>query len=177
MRRAVPEDASAIAQIHVRSWQVAYRGLVPDDVLDGLSVAQRERFWRGASAAGQEAVAVFVGAVDEEVVGFCAVAAPSRDEDAAATVAEIGAIYVDPRMWRNGVGKALMDAALAELRADGWRSVTLWVLAENHPARQFYARFRFACDGAETRHARSGQTEIRLRASLEAPAAEGSGSR
>lgn len=166
MRRAVPQDARAIAEIHVRSWQVAYRGLVPDDVLDGLSVAQREQFWREASAGGHGAGAVFVASGGSQIEGFCALSTPSRDEDADEGTAEIGAIYVDPSAWRRGVGGALMDAALTELRAGGWRQVTLWVLAANRPARDFYSRFGFEPDGGELIHARSGQTEIRLRAAV-----------
>jgi GNAT superfamily N-acetyltransferase len=92
------------------------------------------------------------------------VAAPSRDDDAQKNgVAEIGAIYVEPSVWRTGAGRALMEVALSDLRADGWRQVTLWVLAENQPARDFYSRFGLMPDGAEMRHARSGATEVRLR--------------
>lgn len=164
----MPEDARAIAEIHVRTWQVAYRGLVPDEVLEGLSVARREHAWREAAAGGQESGAVFVADADGVVAGFCALATPSRDKDAGDEIAEIAAIYVDPSAWRHGVGSALMESALSELRAQRWRLLTLWVLAENRRARDFYARFGFEPDGAATGHERSGQTEVRLRASLEA---------
>lgn len=103
----------------VRTWQVAYRGLMPDEVLDGLSVEQREEMWRQALT-GEESPAVYVAVEDGTVVGFCAVAAPSRDDDAEDGVAESGAIYVEPDVWRTGVGRALMDVALGELRADDW---------------------------------------------------------
>ena len=43
MRRAVEGDAAAIAAVHVRAWQVAYRGIVADAILDGLTVPDRER--------------------------------------------------------------------------------------------------------------------------------------
>jgi ribosomal protein S18 acetylase RimI-like enzyme len=162
VRRAVRDDAAPIGGVHVRAWQAAYRGLMPDEVLDGLSVEQREQMWQQALA-NQEGPVVYVAVDDAAVVGFCAVAAPSRDEDAEDDVAEIVAIYVDPNAWRVGVGRALMDVALAELREDAWRSVTLWVLAENHPARDFYARLGFEPDGAETTHESSGAKEVRLR--------------
>jgi len=42
IRPATPEDARAIAEVHVASWRYAYRGLLPDDVLDRLSVEERE---------------------------------------------------------------------------------------------------------------------------------------
>ena len=41
IREALPADARAIAEIHVRSWQAAYRGQLTDDYLDGLSVDDR----------------------------------------------------------------------------------------------------------------------------------------
>jgi GNAT superfamily N-acetyltransferase len=165
VRRAVPEDAGAIAAIHVRASEVAYRGLLPDEVRDRHSVEQCERFWR-ETLTGDEAPAVFVSEHDGTVVGFCAVAAPSRDEDAGDEVAELAAIYVNPDVWRAGIGGALMDVALDELRHGDWRFVTLWVLAENGSARTFYSRFGFEPDGAETVDERSGQKEIRLRAFL-----------
>ena len=165
IRRAVLEDAAPIALIHVRTWQAAYRGLMPDKLLDGLSIAEREDLWRGVLTE-DEGPAVYVAITDDAVVGFCAVAAPSRDADAQESVAEIGAIYVHPDVWRLGVGRALMDAALGGLRAAGWRWVTLWVFAENQRARDFYARFGLGPDGAETTDDRSGQKEVRLRGSL-----------
>jgi hypothetical protein len=36
VRRARVQDAGGIARTWVRAWEVAYRGLVPDAVLDGL---------------------------------------------------------------------------------------------------------------------------------------------
>ena len=171
VRRAVPADAAAIARIHVRAWQVAYRGLVPDDVLDGLSVEQWEIGWLKMISDTESSPITFVAERDGHVVGFVAHAAPSRDEDAHGRTAEVGAIYVDPGAWRSGVGSALMDAALDELRNGSWSELTLWVLAENAGARAFYAHYGFQPDGAEVLHEQSGQSEIRLRASLKSRAA------
>jgi GNAT superfamily N-acetyltransferase len=166
VRRGAPEDAAGIARIHVRTWQAAYRGLVPDDVLDGLSVAQREVAWRKMLGDPDGSTITFVAEREGHVVGFCALAAPSRDEDALERTAEVGAIYVDPSTWRKGVGRALMDAALDELRVGHWSAVSLWVLAENTAARAFHAHYGFQPDGAELLHELSGQKEVRLRASL-----------
>lgn len=167
VRPAIPDDAAAIAAVHVRAWQVAYRGLIPDEVLDGLSVEQRQEAWRQAMS-GEDSPAVYVAVKDGAVVGFCAAAAPGRDVYAGGDVAEIGAIYVEPDLWRRGIGSALMDAAIDDLRAVGWRWVTLWVLAKNEQARGFYARYGLQPDGAETTHEDSGEREIRLRGSIAA---------
>lgn len=168
VRTAIPADAEAIAAVHVRSWQAGYRGLMPDQLLDGLSAAERVPRWR--DVAGQAGPGVLLVAEHGTgVAGFCAVAEPSRDEDADPDVAEIGAIYVDPGHWRTGVGAALMEAALAHLNNRDWREVTLWVLEDNDAAIAFYARFGFAPDGAQNFYEGSGTTGIRLRRRLDGP--------
>ena len=55
VRAATPADAAAIAGVHVRSWQAAYRGIVPDEVLDGLSLPDREQRWRSILRAQRRA--------------------------------------------------------------------------------------------------------------------------
>lgn len=166
MRRATPADAAAIAGVHVRAWQIAYQGIVPDEVLDGLSLAQRESTWQTLLERNAEGAFTLVAERDDHVVGFCSMLAPSRDEDAGARTCEVAAIYVEPDLWRKGVGSALLVTALQEAGAAGWDDVTLWMFAANEDALAFYRRFAFAADGAETWHERSGQKEVRLRAPI-----------
>lgn len=150
---------------HVRSWQIGYRGLVSDEILDGLSVADRAATWQTVLQRSVEEAFTVVAERDGRVVGFCSMIAPSRDDDAGAETCEAAAIYVEPELWRMGVGGALLVAALREL--DGsWDEVTLWVFADNARALAFYRRFGFHADGARTWHEPSGQEEIRLRTSI-----------
>jgi RimJ/RimL family protein N-acetyltransferase len=162
VRAADERDAGAIAAVQTRGWQTAYRGLLADSVLDGLSVEARAWAWREVLAAGGDDAATTVSEVDGAVVGFCALSTPARDADASPGTAEIAAIYVDPDRWRAGVGGALLGAALAQLERDGWERVTLWVLDGNDAARAFYARFGFAPDGATQFDERLGAAEVRL---------------
>ncbi len=64
-------DAAGVAAVHVRSWQVGYRGLLPDDLLDGLSVEQRTRTRRERLTAGGPDSFTLVADEDEGVLGFC----------------------------------------------------------------------------------------------------------
>jgi ribosomal protein S18 acetylase RimI-like enzyme len=166
VRRAGVQDAAAIALVNVRSWQAAYRGLVSDSVLDALSVEEREVRWRERLERDEGTSFTLVAEHDAAVAGFCTVSVPSGDDDAGELTAEVGAIYVEPDLRREGLGSTLLTAALDRLRADGWREATLWVFAENDVAREFYGRFGFAPDRAEKTHERTGQTVVRLRASL-----------
>jgi len=167
VRRATEDDIPDIATIHVRSWQAAYRGVLPDPLLDRLSVAECERSWRALLTGGGSSSFTFVAEdTNGALVGFCSVATPSREARGEKT-AEIGALYVDPDRWRERAGSGLLAAALEELRKSGWSEVTLWVLPENKRALAFYASFTFAVEtGVEKIEERSGRPVVRLRARL-----------
>jgi GNAT superfamily N-acetyltransferase len=149
IRAACVADAAQIAVVHVRSWQGAYRGLLPQAYLDGLDVAQRVGRWeRSLAERSVGRAGVLVAEADGALLGFASYSA-SRDSDAdPARVGEIGAIYLLPSAWGKGVGKRLMDAALACLAQAEFVQVTLWVLDSNVRARRFYAAGGWFADGA-----------------------------
>lgn len=152
IRDATPADARAIAEVHVRSWQAAYRGELPDDYLDGLSVDERETQWTGWLAEPEELAGVLV-AEDEggRVIGFASVG-PSRDEDAGPQTGEVRTIYLRPEWFGRGVGRELFSRANARLRELGYVRATLWVLATNERSRHFYEKAGWAFDGTESSH-------------------------
>jgi ribosomal protein S18 acetylase RimI-like enzyme len=142
VRDARPEDAPRIAEIHVRAWQAAYREVLPEAFLAGLSVPDREASWRKNLGDGSY---VLVAEEGDQVVGWL-IGGRTRDPDCAATTGEIYAVYVDPGCWRRGAGRQLWARARVDLRAQGYTAVTLWVLAENVAARGFYERLGFGLD-------------------------------
>jgi len=168
VRHAIPQDASAIARVHVRSWQVAYRGLLDDAVLDRLSVEEREVMWRALLSEVGSGSGTLVAEVAAEIVGFCSLMT-AGEEDGGVTCCELAAIYVTPESYRQGIGSALLSRSLEHARSDGCGEMILWVLRDNRPARAFYQRFGFKPDGVEKWDAATGQVEVRLRATLTAP--------
>ncbi|WP_328853975.1 GNAT family N-acetyltransferase [Microbispora hainanensis] len=170
IRRAEPADAEAIAVVHVRSWQAAYPGLMPQAYLDGLTPAMRLPVWErllGESAPPR--TEVLVAEVDGSVAGFASFG-PGRDDDVdPASVAEISAIYLMPEVWGAGVGGRLMAAALDSLTAAGYEQAVLWVVDGNSRARWFYERGGWRPDGAELHDESDGfpLTEIRYRRALD----------
>jgi len=119
---------------------------MPDEYLDGLDPAKRAAAWSKNAADSQRVVLVASDA--EDVVGVCSLL-PSRDGDAGSDVAEITAIYVEPKRFRSGIGRALVERALDAARARAFREVTLWVLDTNDGARAFYEECGFRSDGGE----------------------------
>lgn len=158
-RRAGTGDAPAIAAVHVKSWQAAYRGLMPDEYLDGLDVGERTERWRRILSSGDGAVVVADDRAGR-IVGFCSVM-PSRDADASPTTGEIAAIYVDPEHSRRGLGTALLADAFEHAASRGFTTLTLWVLDGNHRAQRFYESRGFSRDGAAKVEDRWGQVALR----------------
>ena len=144
VRIATADDARAIAEIHVASWQEGYRGQLPDSYLKSLSADARETRWARSLRDG---TAVLLAEHAGKPLGFVSYG-PSRDDDAPETCAEIFALYVHPDAWSTGEGQQLHDGALAALAAHGSTVVTLWVLTSNDRARRFYSRHGWRLDGA-----------------------------
>jgi ribosomal protein S18 acetylase RimI-like enzyme len=145
IRDAEPVDARGIATVNVRAWRAAYRGLLPDDVLAGLSVPEREQFWSHLLTARPAhtcvVVAVIADADADAVVGFAACGPPLVTEDRAdPALGDLYAIYVEPDLWRRGVGTHLHDGAVGRLRSSGYTRSGLWLLEGNERALRFYDR-------------------------------------
>lgn len=133
IRVARLSDAAAIAKVYVESWRNAYAGLVPDEVLTGMSQSRQRRHWT-AQIAGGDTVMV-ADHPDHGIVGMgsCGVC---RDWRFAGS-GEIYTLYVAPDWQDEGHGRDLLTAMLRAMRSAGFDGAVLWVLAGN-PSRFFY---------------------------------------
>jgi len=145
VRDATADDARAIAEVHVASWRWAYRGQVPDEILDSLSVDEREAQWRRWLEDGRARAAVAVDA-SATIVGFVETG-PAGDDDADDGTGEVYALYLLEHVTGSGIGRELLRLGEDRLRADGFHRSTLWVLESNARAHRFYERNGWAFDG------------------------------
>ncbi|WP_157641551.1 GNAT family N-acetyltransferase [Longispora albida] len=135
-------DIGDTARLHHRTWQDAYQGIVAAEQLAALT----EESWiasytRGLGTPGRITLVALTG---DAIVGT-ATFGPDRKEPG---YDEIYAIYVAPERQGHGVGRALMDAAVARLTTGEGRPVRLWVAAANASSRRFYELYGFTADGA-----------------------------
>jgi GNAT superfamily N-acetyltransferase len=140
VRDAVPADAAAIASIHVRGWQHAYPGLVPQALLDSLDIEQKRELWERVLAGGDapERGATLVSIDDDgDVTGFAQVGRSQGDDD---DLAVLYGLYLEPEVIGTGVGRALLEAATERMRAAGFTRACLDVLPKNDRARRVYER-------------------------------------
>ena len=142
IREARTGDEPAVADVHVRAWKSAYRGLLPDEYLDALEPEDRIP---GYTFGAEEPMTLL--AIDgDSLLGFATFGA-SRDEDAA-DAGELFALYVDPDRQRAGAGRALLHETRARLAARGHEQAIVWVLRGNDGAERFYEADGWRRDGA-----------------------------
>src|SRR5258708_1679353 len=150
IRKAVPADARAIAEVHVQSWRETYPGVVPADVIAALSVEEREKAWAENLLEGPPHFR-FTFVVDlpgPGIVGFAAGGALRKAQGPGDSVdpallerysGELQAIYLLKAHQKSGLGRKLFMAVCAELKKRGHSNMLIWVLKDN-PTREFYGR-------------------------------------
>jgi GNAT superfamily N-acetyltransferase len=158
-------DAEQIADLAVRSWREGFKGIVPEEI-DPKRAWRPDRIEARLEGRVDDGTRILVAARGEEVAGFV-LHGPCRDDDAGPEAGEIWALYVDPARWRAGVGRALVEAAVEDLRAADFAESTVWTLADSPRNLRFYEALGFELDGAQQRRESFGAPlELRLRRRL-----------
>lgn len=129
------DDRLKISRIYEESWKFAYQGIVPQDYLDGIPSGH----WAGCL--DREGVNSIIVVDNGELIGtssYCRSRLPEFSD-----FGEIISIYLLPQYIGMGYGRQLLEAAVRELAALGFRDIFLWALAENQRARKFYEKSGF----------------------------------
>lgn len=137
IRPATLDDADGIARAHVQAWRESYPGLIPDEVLNGLSVDARAARWRDIISKATHPMILLAAEGRDGIVGFGSASAKLSVELPAE--GEITALYLVEAAKRQGVGRGLLSRLLAWLAAHDFPTAGLWVLTGNTAARQFYS--------------------------------------
>jgi GNAT superfamily N-acetyltransferase len=143
IRPAMPQDAPAIAKVHVDSWAATYANVFPTKVFEEYSLPVRERMWQrtvlAARTQAEPRTEVLVAERAARLIGFVSLG-PFREAQGVQGEpgrGELNAIYLDPASMRQGIGSQLFAAGREWLRAAGFSEMRLWVISGN-PALAFY---------------------------------------
>lgn len=129
------DDRLAISRVYEESWKYAYKGIVPQDYLDGIPAGQ----W--ASHIEQEGRNNLVMVLEGTIIGTSGF---GRSRMAEMTgYGEVISIYLLPDYMGKGYGRQLLQAVMGELKKMGFDKIFLWVLEENKSARIFYEKCGF----------------------------------
>jgi GNAT superfamily N-acetyltransferase len=139
IRKATSGDAAGIATVHVASWKETYRGMVPNEFLNNLSIQRRTAQWENSlSDPAHTYHRTFVAVMDGQIVGFANYG--YGIETASDFRGELFALYLLKSAQGRGIGGGLIRAAVDALREMGVESMLVWVLKDN-PTRKFYEHF------------------------------------
>ncbi|SBT53396.1 GNAT family N-acetyltransferase [Micromonospora auratinigra] len=170
IRREEPDDAEAVARVHVHGWQAGYAGIMPDEVLRRLNPAAWAQRRRDVGTADPDhPFTTLLAESDGVVTGFVTFGPYRNDQDRDdldPAYGEILGMYLEPAWWGTGTGRALFAAARTGLAERGWTEYRLWVLADNARARRFYERAGLSADGVESTYPvplAAGRDPVRLR--------------
>ena len=121
IRPATEKDALAIVTINIMAWKTAYRGLVPDDFLDTLSVTPKriEHFQSDILADDIYLVAKNKGII----VGYLSGGKVSQHH--LPYPYEIYKLYVHPDFQHQGIGTALVNAFKEKINKSAFCVYTL----------------------------------------------------
>lgn len=147
VRPATLADAPGIAEVQVLAWQAAYVGLMPQEYLDALEVADRTAYWQRGLTTGRPGTRLLVVTEGPLVVGFAVVGGALEPEGS--PLGELYAINLRPDTWGRGVGALLLAAAEETLVDLGHPEAVLWVVPGNARARRFYERHGWVSDAVE----------------------------
>jgi GNAT superfamily N-acetyltransferase len=153
IREAALNDARSIGKVLVSSWQTANRGIVPDDILDAMSVDQQEIRYRQALSEEKNEGRILIAEDHRgEVVGFCFGGDLRKTMSLNVDLADIQidselyAIYLLAEYRRNGLGLLLFGPLRRKLIETGKKKMIAWAF-ENSPFGSFYQKL-----GAKPEH-------------------------
>lgn len=136
LRPARADDAPALAALHVAVWRQTYGALAPPEAVARLDERLRLRQW--AEALVDPTRATWVAEGEGKMLGLASTGTPG--EPLFGTRGEIKHLYVAAGARRSGLGARLLQAGRAALTKASFAGAGLGVVAQNAPARAFYAK-------------------------------------
>lgn len=137
IRPARSGDEKSLAQVHIQSWQEAYKGIVPQDYLDQLPSELSERIDMWQHILINPKRWTWVAETSYGIVGFV-LFGPARDKNREGEI-ELGAIYLLASEKGKGIGFSLMSAGFNKMKDLGYKKAYCWV-QEDNPTVMFYER-------------------------------------
>ena len=165
IRLAIPSDAPDIAEILMRSWEVAYGNIIPVDFIQKRNSIRMEQF---KQAITEENDTYYTIQTDGKTVGYMRVVNALSDDDSECEVSDLEQIYLHPDYYRQGIGTRAMNFAYSVALSSRKTVMIVWVLAENTAAIKFYGKCGFVADGERKKREYGKVLElIRMRKSLQ----------
>ena len=134
-RRPRLDEALAFAALHVNCWRETYSAFLPAELVSSFAADTRLPMWQSVLPNAERFV---LGAFVDDIPAGFVMSGPSDDKHVDDQDGHLWAIYIAKLHHRRGIGRELFSAALQDWNAQGGKTMTIGVLAENLSARRFY---------------------------------------
>ena len=138
-RKADDIDLEAIAKLHMLSWQTAYRGLIPDELLVPGNLEKAVEGWRSTHRSYPDNLSV-AETSDGRIVGFCCAGPVVDAQKNAPFEFEIYGLHVDPNFHRKGIGSLIIAGVSNRMASLGIEGLIVWTLENLIQSRRFYEK-------------------------------------
>jgi GNAT superfamily N-acetyltransferase len=164
VRPALPGEGARLAEIYLSSGRAAWaRHLSPVGLSGVTSTTDEWERW-----ISDPDLIVLVAERRGQLAALALLCRSTDPDSDPARVALLERLYTEPASWRRGLGRALLDTAMEELRERGFLEVTLWT-AEWNTSRGFYENLGWVRDGATREKTFAGSTFTEVRYRTEVP--------
>ena len=142
VRLATSCDASDVAEVHMRSWEAAYKDIIPADFIREKN-AGRPALWE--NILGNDNTTQYIIKKNGNTVGMMGMSV-SQDEDVDDGTYELTGLYLLPEYFYQGIGTRAMEVAFEKAQNLEMKDMTVWLLENNHNAKRFYEKCGFVHD-------------------------------
>ncbi|MCO6184862.1 GNAT family N-acetyltransferase [Rhizobium sp. L1K21] len=143
VRRAEPNDAAKIAEVHRRSWEHTYAGLIPHKPLLRMLERRGQKWWANAATGPATLLVLDVAG---EIAGYATVGL--NRARALPHEGEIYELYLLPEYQGVGLGGRLFREAKGLLSSLGCEGLIAWCLEDSQQAVEFF-RLKGGVDSVE----------------------------
>jgi N-acetylglutamate synthase-like GNAT family acetyltransferase len=121
IRRAKESDLNKIAEINTNAWKINYKGIIDDSFLetrtaDTFIKRRKESNWF-------ENAEIFVYEEETNLKGFVSGEKKNKEYDC-----EIGALYVEPKYQKQGIGTKLLGYMKTYYKNIGHKKLIIWTI-------------------------------------------------
>lgn len=135
IRKAKIQDAESIAKVHIDTWRTTYKGIVPDEKLDNMSLERDIEMQR--KFISNEEVTTLVCEIHGQVIGFACCG--ERRDGPEKFKGELYGLYISKEYQGRGIGNKMVEEVVKELKSREYSSMLLWALEENSSCK-FYEK-------------------------------------
>ena len=136
IRSAKANDIEAIAEIQITAWQTNFCNEKLDQAINNAFSRALKKRWAIQFEQGYQ---VLIAEGNHEPLGFVGFCMHSDGTQ----IAEINAFYLNDKSLQPNIGPLLCNAALDEIKRNGYQEAAIKVLEENKQMKRFYESLGF----------------------------------